>query len=153
MGGPLESSDSSSGFADVALLPGRWPREESRRPSSELPLQCWLSVILCGRGADTENHRVSKAASLKSCPFGDALCAKFIQMCSIVGEQILSWQIGFVKAHASVLPEAGLNARWGSLVVAGLLRHVYLQSERVLWLSIDVCCLATRSTWLDLHKS
>lgn len=153
MWGPLESSDSSSGFADVALLPGRWPREASCRHSYELPLQSWLSVILCGWGADTENLRVSKAAPLKSCPFGDALCATFIQMCSIVGEQIRSWQIGFVNVHASVLPEACLNARWGSVVVAWLLSHVYHQSERVLWLIIDICYLATRSTWLDLHKS
>lgn len=69
----------------------RWLCEGSQRRSHELPLICQLTAVSCG----CESHRGSKTACLKLLPFGGASCAKLIQMCSSVGDELVQcWQIG-----------------------------------------------------------
>lgn len=101
--------------------------------------QCWLTVTLCGWGADTDSQYGRQPAW--GIPFGGALCAKFIQTCSIVGEQIMNRQImnRQISLVSMLIPQCSLRQLSGCLDLKPC-----LPSHMMLWLIVDVCCLATR---------
>ena len=91
---PLQSSDSSSECADVALTPVRAEGgcvKGHRGVLMSCPLICQLTAVSCG----CESHRESKTACLKLLPFCGSSCAKLTQMCSFVGDELVQCrQIG-----------------------------------------------------------
>lgn len=85
MCGPWESSDSSREYKDQPCSQSGGPCEEAFAGAATFNVDL---LLLCVAEEQTLTAKYGRQPAW-GIPFGGALCVKFIQMCSIVGEQIM----------------------------------------------------------------